>query len=125
MKSYHVMVTSYGYADIVAESEEEALAAVNSMDESDFAWNHDFSADDASIVDEEECEDEDDEECREFYVTVEKKQMDFFTVEAKDLDEAIKAVYEEIQNEQVDNPDWTYDFAICDEDGRTLVDWEQ
>ena len=120
MKSYHIMVTSYGHADIVAESEEEALAAVNSMDESDFDWNHDFSADDASIVDEEEIEDENEEE-ETFFVTIEKTSREHMTVEAVDLDSAITKVEAYIYGQDAD--EFTYDYAICDENGRTLIDW--
>lgn len=52
MKFYRVMVTAYGYAEIEANSAEEALEAVNNMDEHCFDWCMDFSSDDASIVDE-------------------------------------------------------------------------
>ena len=49
---YRVMVTVYGYADIEADSEKEALAMVNDMDDSDFGWDYNYSSDDAEIVDE-------------------------------------------------------------------------
>lgn len=48
---YRVMVTAYGYADIEADSEEEALDIVDDMDNSDFNWDNDFSSLDAEIVD--------------------------------------------------------------------------
>lgn len=48
---YRVMVTAYGYADIEADSEEEALDTVDDMDTSDFNWDNDFSSLDAEIVD--------------------------------------------------------------------------
>lgn len=48
---YRVMVTAYGYADIEADSEEEALDMVDDMDTSDFNWDNDFSSFDAEIVD--------------------------------------------------------------------------
>ena len=121
MKSYHIMVTSYGHANIVADSEEEALAAVNSMDERDFDWDHGFSADDASIVDEEEIEDEDEEKEETFYVTIEKAARKHMTVEAVDLDSAITKIETYIYEQ--DDDEFTYDYAICDENGRTLVDW--
>lgn len=47
---YRVMVTAYGYADIEADSEEEALDMVDDMDTSDFNWDNDFSSLDAEIV---------------------------------------------------------------------------
>lgn len=49
---YRVMVTAYGYADIEADNEEDALAMVDDMDDSDFDWDNDFSSIDAEIVDE-------------------------------------------------------------------------
>lgn len=49
---YRVMVTSYGFADIEADSAEKALSMVDDMDNSDFDWNNDFSSEDAEIVDE-------------------------------------------------------------------------
>ena len=52
MKYYRVMVTAYGYADIKANSEEEALNMVDDMDNSDFDWDNDFSSQDAEIVEE-------------------------------------------------------------------------
>lgn len=52
MKNYRVMVTSYGYATIKANSEAEALKAVDNMDESCFNWDNDYSSYDASIVEE-------------------------------------------------------------------------
>lgn len=60
MKFYRVMVTAYGYANIEADSEDEALAMVDDMDDSDFDWDYGFSSEDAKIVDEwNEDEDED------------------------------------------------------------------
>ena len=47
---YRVMVTAYGYADIEADSEEEALAVVDDMGDSDFDWDYGFSSEDAKIV---------------------------------------------------------------------------
>lgn len=47
---YRVMVTAYGYADIEADSEEEALDMVDDMDTSDFNWDNDFSSLDAEIA---------------------------------------------------------------------------
>jgi hypothetical protein len=44
------MVTAYGYADIEADSEAEALDMVDDMDTSDFYWDNDFSSLDAEIV---------------------------------------------------------------------------
>lgn len=52
MKYYRVMVTSYGYATIEADSKEEALKAVDNMDASCFNWDNDYSSYDASIVEE-------------------------------------------------------------------------
>lgn len=49
-KTYRVMVVKYGYADVTAESEDDALHAVNSMRDADFDWCSDYSADDAQIV---------------------------------------------------------------------------
>ena len=49
---YRVMVVSYGFADIEADNADEALEAVNSMDESEFVWDNEWSAEDAKIVEE-------------------------------------------------------------------------
>ena len=49
---YRVMVVSYGFADIEADTAEEALNMVDDMDNSDFNWDNDFSSADAEIVDE-------------------------------------------------------------------------
>ena len=38
MKTYRVMVVKYGYADIGAESEAEALELVDDMSDKDFDW---------------------------------------------------------------------------------------
>ena len=60
---YRVMVTAYGYANIEADSEDEALEAVNSMDDGEFVWDNNWSSDDAEIVEEwNEDEDEDEDE---------------------------------------------------------------
>lgn len=48
---YRVMVTAYGYANIRADNEAEALEIVNDMNEKCFDWDYDFSSNDASIVD--------------------------------------------------------------------------
>ena len=48
---YRVMVTAYGYANIEADSEKEALNMVDDMDNSDFDSDNDFSSLDAEIVD--------------------------------------------------------------------------
>lgn len=118
MKSYTVMVTGYGFANIEANSEEEALAAVNSMSKKDFDWDYDFSADDASVVSESEVEKN---KGKTYYVTVEKKKLEYMTVEAVDLDSAITKIEAYIY--EIDADEFTYDYAICDENGRTLVDW--
>lgn len=52
MKYYRVMVIAYGYADIEANSKEEALAMVNDMDDGDFGWDYGYSSEDAKVVDE-------------------------------------------------------------------------
>ena len=49
MKHYRVMVIKYGFADIEAESETEALDLVDDMDDEDFDWS-DF--DDGQVVEE-------------------------------------------------------------------------
>ena len=117
MKSYTVMVTGYGFANIEANSEEEALTAVNSMSKKDFDWDYDFSADDASVVSEREIEKN---KGKTYYVTVERKKLEYMTTEAANVDEAIDKINELLKSE---DSDYSYDFAICDEDGETLVDW--
>lgn len=65
MKTYRIMVVAYGYADIEANSEEEALAMVDDMDDGDFGWDYGYSSEDAKVVDEWEedsYEDEDENE---------------------------------------------------------------
>lgn len=52
MKTFRIMVTKYGYAVVQAENEDEALHLVNDMEDSDFDWSSDYTADDAQIVDE-------------------------------------------------------------------------
>ena len=59
MKTYMVMVTAYGYANIEADSEKDALAIVDDMDDSDFDWHYCYSSGDAKIVDEWEEDDYD------------------------------------------------------------------
>ena len=49
---YRVMVVSYGYADIEANNEAEALKTVDSMDDGDFIWDNNWSSKDAEIVEE-------------------------------------------------------------------------
>ena len=59
MKAFRIMVTKYGYAVVQAENEDDALHLVNDMEDSDFDWSSDYTADDAQIVDElvpSECE---------------------------------------------------------------------
>lgn len=52
MKTYRVMVVAYGYANIEANSEAEALSMVDDMDDDDFGWDYGYSSDDAKIVEE-------------------------------------------------------------------------
>lgn len=49
MKNYRVMVVKYGYAEVEAENETEALELINDMDDGDFDWS-DF--DDGQVVEE-------------------------------------------------------------------------
>lgn len=49
MKNYRVMVIKYGYADVEAENEDEALNLIDDMDDRDFDWT-DF--DDGQVVEE-------------------------------------------------------------------------
>lgn len=49
MKNYRVMVVKYGYAEIEAENEKEALELIGDMDDMDFDWS-DF--DDEQVVEE-------------------------------------------------------------------------
>ena len=48
MKKIRIMVTKYGYIDIEAETEEEALELAYSKPDHDFDWS-DF--DDAQVID--------------------------------------------------------------------------
>lgn len=38
MKTYRIMVTKYGYTEVEAENETEALELVDDMDDRDFDW---------------------------------------------------------------------------------------
>lgn len=49
MKKYRVMVVKYGYTEVEAETEEDAVEQVNVYDDQYFDWS-DF--DDAQVVDE-------------------------------------------------------------------------
>ena len=49
MKNYRVMVIKYGFADVEAENEDEALNLIDDMDDSDFDWT-DF--DDGQVIEE-------------------------------------------------------------------------
>lgn len=40
MKSFTMCITRYGYADIMAENEDEAFEIIKSMDESEFDWEY-------------------------------------------------------------------------------------
>lgn len=55
-----------------------------------------------------------------YNVTVEKKQLIGMEIEADSLDEAIEEVKNFISEE---DPEFGYDYSICDEDGKTLFDW--
>ena len=49
MKNYRVMVIKYGYAEVEAENETEALELIDDMNDKDFDWS-DF--DDGQVVEE-------------------------------------------------------------------------
>lgn len=51
MSTYRVMVTQNGYANVEAPNEAEALKKVDSMRDSDFDWDTNWSSEDAVIVD--------------------------------------------------------------------------
>lgn len=55
---FRIMVTKYGYANVEANTEDEALHEVNSMSDADFDWSSNYTSDDAVVV--EELEDEND-----------------------------------------------------------------
>lgn len=67
-------------------------------------------------------EEDEEHEKETFYVTIEKTAREHMTVEAVDLDSAVEQVQCYIENQ--DDDEFVYDFAICDSDGITLVDWE-
>lgn len=62
---YRVMVTSFGYTEVEADSEDAALKKVDKMDESDFDWCHGWSSEDAKVVDAWPSEENSDEEAPE------------------------------------------------------------
>lgn len=49
MKNYRVMVVKYGFAEVEAENENEALELIDDMQDKDFDWS-DF--DDGQVVEE-------------------------------------------------------------------------
>lgn len=55
-----------------------------------------------------------------YSVTVEKKQLIGMEIEADSLTKAVEQV-ENFISEQ--DPEFGYDYAICDEDEKTLLDW--
>lgn len=52
MTKYRIMVVKYGFAEVEAESENEALELIDDMQDKDFDWS-DF--DDGQVVEEVDC----------------------------------------------------------------------